>query len=73
MGADCAEQHTVARLLLRHALEANPHGVVLYSTGKPSRLQGLDALVSAASTPDPALAAFELLAREELSPPARSS
>lgn len=41
VGVDCASSDAVASLLLRHAVHANPGGIVLFSTTRPERLQAL--------------------------------
>jgi len=67
LGVDCSSSQALAALLLRDALDVNPRGVVLYSTTRPERLQGLDTIGS--TTPDgndPALAAFRRLVNDEL-------
>lgn len=69
VGADCSSPDALASLLLRDALHANPSGVVLFSTTRPERLRGLDALVAAAHLgEDTALAAFKHRVRNELGP-----
>jgi D-threo-aldose 1-dehydrogenase len=61
LGVDCSSSQVLASLLLRDALDANPEGVVLYSTTRPERLHGLDAIASAPrNQDDPVLAAFRL-------------
>jgi D-threo-aldose 1-dehydrogenase len=67
LGVDCSSSQVLASLLLRDALDTNPRGVVLYSTTRPERLHGLDAIASAAhSQDDPALAAFRRRVSDEL-------
>ncbi len=67
LGVDCSSSQVLASLLLRDALDANPRGVVLFSTTRPERLHGLDAI---ASDPhhqdDPVLAAFRRRVSDEL-------
>jgi D-threo-aldose 1-dehydrogenase len=65
VGSDCADPRAVARLLLGEALLANPDGVVLFSTTKARRLEGLDALVRSAGALDSSLSALRRLVAEE--------
>jgi D-threo-aldose 1-dehydrogenase len=59
LGVDCSSLQTLVALLLRDALDANPRGVVLFSTTRPERLHGLGSIASAAQNKDaPRLAAF---------------
>jgi hypothetical protein len=67
LGVDCCSSQALAALLLRDALDVNPRGVVLYSTTRPERLQGLDTI--ATTMPDGnalALAAFRRRVNDEL-------
>jgi D-threo-aldose 1-dehydrogenase len=67
LGVDCSSSQVLASLLLRDALNANPRGVVLYSTTRPERLRGLDAIASTAyNQDDPVLAAFRQRVSDEL-------
>jgi D-threo-aldose 1-dehydrogenase len=67
LGVDCSSSRALAALLLRDALETNRRGVVLYSTIRPERLRGLDAVISAAhSQDDPVLAAFRRRVSDDL-------
>jgi D-threo-aldose 1-dehydrogenase len=67
LGVDCASSQVLVSLLLRDALVANPRGVVLYSTTRPERLHGLDAIASAVHNRDnPVLAAFTRRVNDEL-------
>jgi D-threo-aldose 1-dehydrogenase len=67
LGVDCSSSQVLAALLLRDALDVNPRGVVLYSTTRPDRLRGLDAIASAAhNQDDPVLAAFRRRMSDEL-------
>ncbi len=67
LGVDCSSSQVLATLLLRDALDINPRGVVLYSTTRPERLRGLDAIVSAMhDQDDPVLAAFRRRVSDEL-------
>jgi D-threo-aldose 1-dehydrogenase len=67
LGVDCSSSQVLASLLLRDALDVNPRGVVLYSTTRPERLRGLDAIASAAhNQDDPVLAAFRRRVCDEL-------
>jgi len=66
LGVDCSSSQALAALLMRDALDANPRGVVLYSTTRPERLQGLDTIVSARNGNDPALAAFRRRVSDEM-------
>ena len=66
LGVDCSSQ-ALASLLLRDALDANPRGVVLFSTTRPERLHGLDSIASAAHYEDDSmLAAFRRHVSDEL-------
>ncbi len=66
LGVDCADVQALAALLLGDALAANRGGVVLLSTTRPPRLQGIDALVSRSGEQEPRLAALRALVSEEL-------
>ncbi len=67
LGIDCSSSQALAALLLRDALNANPRGVVLFSTTRPERLRGLDTIVSLArNRNDPALAALRRRVADEL-------
>ncbi len=67
LGVDCSSSQVLASLLLLDALDTNPMGVVLYSTTRPERLRGLDAIASAAhNQDDPVLAAFRRRVSDEL-------
>jgi D-threo-aldose 1-dehydrogenase len=67
LGVDCSSSQVLASLLLRDALEANPRGVVLYSTSRPKRLRGLNAIASAAhNQADLVLAAFRRRVSDDL-------
>jgi D-threo-aldose 1-dehydrogenase len=67
VGVDCSSSQALAALLLRHALDVNPRGVVLYSTTRPERLRGLDTVASVTRNGnDPALAAFRRRVSDEL-------
>jgi D-threo-aldose 1-dehydrogenase len=65
---DCSSPEALASLLLRDALRSNPKGVVLLSTTRPTRLRGLDPIVSAAHSEDAELAAFVRKIDDELAP-----
>ena len=67
LGVDCSSSQVLASLLLRDALATNPRGVVLYSTTRPERLQGLDAIAPAVrKEDDPVLVAFRHRVSDEL-------
>lgn len=67
LGVDCSPAQALAVLLLRDALDANPQGVVLYSTTRPERLQELDTIASVTRDGnDQALATFRRLVNDEL-------
>jgi hypothetical protein len=67
LGMDCSSPQVLVSLLLRDALGANPRGVVLYSTTRPERLRGLEAIAAAAhDQDDPVLAAFRRRVSDEL-------
>jgi D-threo-aldose 1-dehydrogenase len=67
LGVDCSSSQALAALLLRDALDANPRGVVLYSTTRPERLQELDAIASGTHNGnDPVLTAFRRCVSDEL-------
>jgi D-threo-aldose 1-dehydrogenase len=67
LSVDCSSSQVLASLLLLDALDTNPRGVVLYSTTRPERLRGLDAIASAAhNQDDPVLAAFRRRVSDEL-------
>lgn len=67
LGVDCSSSQVLASLLLLDALDTNPMGVVLYSTTRPERLRGLDAIASAAhNQDDPVLTAFRRRMSDEL-------
>jgi D-threo-aldose 1-dehydrogenase len=69
IGIDCSSPDELASLLLRDALRANPSGVVLYSTTRPERLRGLDAIISSEpSDEDPVLTEFRRHVIGELTP-----
>ena len=69
IGIDCSSPDTLASLLLRDALRANQSGVVLYSTTRPERLRGLDAIVCSAQIDvDPVLTEFRRHVIAELTP-----
>jgi D-threo-aldose 1-dehydrogenase len=68
IGLDGASSDTIACLLLRDALRTNPHGVVLFSTTKPERLQVLaSALSPEYNCDDRALGAFRQHVAAEIS------
>jgi hypothetical protein len=67
LGVDCSSSQALAALLLRDALDVNPRGVVLFSTTRPERLQGLDTVGSVAhNAADPVLTAFRRCVSDEL-------
>jgi hypothetical protein len=67
LGVDCSSTQVLASVLLRNALAINSKGVVLYSTTRPERLQGLNAITSAVHNQgDPMLAAFRRRVSDEL-------
>jgi hypothetical protein len=69
LGIDCSPQ-AIAGLLLRDALDANPRGVVLYSTTRLERLSGLDSIVAASRDGnDRVLDAFRRYVTSELLSP----
>jgi D-threo-aldose 1-dehydrogenase len=66
LGVDCSSEALVA-LLLRDALDANPRGVVLFSTARPERLKALDTIASSAHNEnDAVLTAFRRRVSDEL-------
>lgn len=68
LGTDCSSSPTLVALLLADALDANPRGVVLYSTTRPERLAGLGASALGADAVDAqTLAVFRDHVRRELS------
>lgn len=72
IGVDCTSSDQLARLLLRDALRVNQNGVVLYSTTRPDRLRGLDAVTTAqCDDEDTALAEFRRHVVDELPPISR--
>ena len=67
LGVDCSSSRALASLLLRDALDVNPRGVILYSTTRPERLQGLDTIASTMTNRNArALAAFRRRVNDEL-------
>jgi hypothetical protein len=38
LGADCSQEDTISALLLNFAVEANPHGLILFSSVKSTRV-----------------------------------
>jgi D-threo-aldose 1-dehydrogenase len=65
VGEDCGDLRTLASLLLRDALLANPDGVVLVGTTKPRHVRDLVAAADRdPSVADPALGAFRALLGE---------
>jgi D-threo-aldose 1-dehydrogenase len=66
LGVDCSSQ-ALASLLLRDALDANPRGVVLYSTTRAERLRELKSIASIEPNQDDlALAEIRLLVNNEI-------
>ena len=68
LGADCSQEDTISALLLNCAVEANPHGLVLFSSMKSARVTK-----NAKAVLEPAFSAeqvrsFELLVEQELKP-----
>jgi D-threo-aldose 1-dehydrogenase len=69
LGVDCSSQ-ALASLLLRDALDANPRGVVLYSTTRPERLRELKSIASAEpNKDDPVLAELRRRVKHEILAP----
>jgi D-threo-aldose 1-dehydrogenase len=68
LGVDCSSSQVLATLLMRDALDANAQGVVLFSTTRPERLQGLDAIAAAHGESDLVLEAFRRRVSDELAP-----
>jgi hypothetical protein len=66
LGVDCSSSRVLATLLLRDALDANARGVVLFSTTRPERLQGLDAIAAPHNENDLVLEAFRRRVNDEL-------
>ncbi len=67
LDVDCSSPQAIVALLLRDALDANPHGVVLFSTTRPERLRELDSIASAPDPAnDPTLAALRRHVSDEL-------
>lgn len=64
VGADCADPEVVAAMLIRDGLQANPDGVVLYSTTRPARVAS--AVAASELGADPALSRFRELVTTEL-------
>jgi D-threo-aldose 1-dehydrogenase len=67
VGADCGDRDSLAVLLLRRAIAANPTGVVLFSTSTPDRIR---VAASAMEDGDADLATFARLVDQELRQPA---
>ena len=69
VGADCGDPEVAASFLLRAALRENSHGIVLFSTVRPSRMRSAAEVAQASRAPeDPALDAFLRLVDVELRP-----
>ena len=67
VGKDCGNPETIASLLLRHALRANPTGVVLFSTIRTDHMRSAAAVAaSPGDAPAPDLDAFVRLVDTEL-------
>lgn len=67
LGVDCSSSEALVALLLRDALDANPQGVVLFSTTRLERLQALDTIASVAHNGnDTVLTAFRRRVNDEL-------
>jgi hypothetical protein len=68
IGADCGLSDTIASLLLREAIAANPDSVVLLSTTRSERLRGVGSLACrpACNDGDAALTTFKRLVNDEL-------
>jgi hypothetical protein len=67
VGADCTDTDTLGTLLLRDALHANAHGVVLFTTVRPSRIsRAIEATSIDRQRPDPQVEALRRLVEQEL-------
>jgi diketogulonate reductase-like aldo/keto reductase len=66
LGADCSQEDTISALLLNHAVEANPRGLVLFSSMKLGRIaKNAKAVLEPAFSP-PQIALFAQLVEKDL-------
>jgi D-threo-aldose 1-dehydrogenase len=73
LGADCSQEDTISSLLLNYAVEANPHGLVIFSSMKPTRVTKNVKAVLESSFSAEQVALFGQLVERELKPLVRSS
>lgn len=68
LGADCSQEDTISALLLNYAVEANPHGLVIFSSMKSARVtKNVKAVLETPFSAEQ-LALFGQLVQRELKP-----